>query len=82
MSRAESSRPAAPLGDFTTLLLSVNPALVANVYPQVWTQYTVTISGLPAPTSGRTAFRYFVTGAGSLGSNSDYIGIDNVVYTP
>ncbi|WP_409517042.1 choice-of-anchor J domain-containing protein [Diaphorobacter nitroreducens] len=60
----------------------MNPALVANVYPQVWTQYTVTISGLPAPTSGRTAFRYFVTGAGSLGSNSDYIGIDNVVYTP
>lgn len=70
------------LGDFTTLLLSVNPTLVANVYPQVWTQYTITISGLPAPTSGRIAFRYFVTGAGSLGTNSDYIGIDQVVYTP
>lgn len=70
------------LGDFTTLLLSVNPTLVANVYPQVWTLYTITISGLPAPTSGRIAFRYFVTGAGSLGTNSDYIGIDNVVYTP
>lgn len=70
------------LGDFTTLLLSVNPTLVANVYPQVWTQYTITISGLPAPTSGRLAFRYFVTGAGSLGSNSDYIGIDQVNYTP
>ncbi|WP_294678828.1 choice-of-anchor J domain-containing protein [uncultured Fluviicola sp.] len=69
-------------GDFTTLLLSVNPTLVAGVYPQVWTQYTITISGLPAPTSGRIAFRYFVTGAGSLGSNSDYIGIDQVVYTP
>lgn len=70
------------LGDFTTLLLSVNPTLVANVYPQIWTQFTITISGLPAPTSGRIAFRYFVTGAGSLGTNSDYIGIDNVVYTP
>jgi len=70
------------LGDFTTLLLSINPSLVANVYPQSWTQYTITIAGLPAPTSARTAFRYFVTGAGSLGSNSDYIGIDNVVYTP
>ena len=69
-------------GDFSTLLLSVNPTLVANVYPQVWTQYTITLSGLPAPTSGRMAFRYFVTGAGSLGSNSDYIGIDQVVYTP
>lgn len=69
-------------GDFTTLLLSINPTLVANVYPQTWTQYTITISGLPAPTSGRIAFRYFVTGAGSLGSNSDYIGIDAVNYTP
>lgn len=70
------------IGDFTTLLLSVNPTLVANVYPQTWTQYTVTISGLPAPTSGRIAFRYFVTAAGPAGTNSDYIGIDNVVYTP
>lgn len=70
------------LGDFITLLLSVNPTLMTNVYPQVWTQYTITISGLPAPTSGRIAFRYFVTGAGSLGTNSDYIGIDEVAYTP
>jgi hypothetical protein len=70
------------VGDFTTLLLSVNPTLVTGVYPVVWTQFTVTISGLPAPTSGRIAFRYFVTNGGPLGANSDYIGIDNVVYTP
>ena len=70
------------VGDFTTLLLSINPTLVANIYPQVWTQYNITVSGLPAPTSGRIAFRYFVTGAGAFGTNSDYIGIDNVVYTP
>ncbi|MGN6419528.1 MAG: choice-of-anchor J domain-containing protein [Pseudobacter sp.] len=73
---------AAGWGDFSTLLLTINPTLVANVYPQVWTQYTITISGLPAPTSGRIAFRYFVTGAGPSGSNSDYIGIDDVAYTP
>jgi len=73
---------AAAWGDFSTLMLSINPTLTTNVYPQVWTQYTITISGLPAPTSGRMAFRYFVTGAGPQGSNSDYIGIDNVVYTP
>lgn len=72
---------AAGLGDFSTLLLSVNPTLVANGYPQVWTQYVVTVSGLPAPTSGRMAFRYFVTNAGPLGSNSDYIGIDQVNYS-
>lgn len=73
---------ASAFGDFSTLLLSINPTLVTNVYPAVWTQYTVTMSGLPAPTSGRIAFRYFVTGAGPSGTNSDYIGVDNVVYTP
>ncbi len=72
----------ATTGDFTTLLLSVNPTLVLGVYPTTWTQYSITISGLPAPTSGRIAFRYFVTNGGSSGANSDFIGIDNVVYTP
>lgn len=74
--------PGNNVGDFTTLLMSVNPTLIPNVYPQSWTQYTITISGLPAPTSGRVAFRYFVTSAGPTGANSDYIGIDNFVYTP
>lgn len=77
---------AAAFGDFTTLLLSVNPSLSnANYptgYPFAWTQFTITISGLPAPTSGRIGFRYFVTAAGPTGTNSDYIGIDDVVYTP
>lgn len=72
----------AAVGDFTTLLMSVNPTLVLGVYPTAWTQYTITISGLPAPTSGRIGFRYFVTGAGLSGTNSDYIGIDQVDYTP
>jgi hypothetical protein len=73
---------ATTVGDFTTLLLSINPSLVLGGYPTAWTQYTITISGLAAPTSGRLAFRYFVTGAGSSGSNSDYIGIDQFNYTP
>jgi len=72
----------AAVGDYTTLLLSVNPSLVLGVYPTSWTLYTITISGLPAPTSGRMAFRYFVTGAGFSGTSSDYIGIDQVNYTP
>lgn len=69
-------------GDFTTLLLSINPTLIGGVYPTTWTLYTITISGLSAPTSGRIAFRYYVTGAGPSGTYSDYIGVDNVVYTP
>ncbi len=73
---------AGAVGDFTTLLTSVNPALVTGIYPLVWTQYSVTISGLGAPISGRFALRYYVTNGGPAGANSDYIGIDNVVYTP
>lgn len=69
-------------GDFTTLLLSINPTLVLGVYPTAWTQYTITVSGLPAPTSGRIGFRYFVTSGGLSGTNSDFIGLDNIVYTP
>lgn len=72
----------ATVGDFTTVLLTINPALSVGVYPTSWTQYTITISGLSAPTSGRIAFRYFVTNGGPSGANSDYIGIDQVDYTP
>ena len=68
------------VGDFTTLLLSVNPNLVPTGYPQVWEpdgHFTVTLSGLSGATAGRLAFRYFVTDGGG-GANSNYIGIDTV----
>jgi hypothetical protein len=70
------------VGDFTTLLLDINPTLVAANYPSTWTQYTVAISGLASPTSGRVAFRYFVTNGGPTGANSDYIGLDDFEYIP
>ncbi len=71
------------VGDFTTLLVEVNPNLLAGPanYPEDWTQFTATISGLSGPTSGRFAFRYFVTDAGPLGANSNYIGVDTVEFT-
>jgi hypothetical protein len=72
---------AASVGDFTTLLLSVNPGLSSAGYPNTWTEYTATISGLSGPTSGAIGFRYFVTNGGPSGSNSDYIGIDTVTIT-
>ncbi|TVQ28962.1 MAG: hypothetical protein EA370_15885, partial [Wenzhouxiangella sp.] len=72
---------ATSVGDFDTLLLSVNPGLTVGGYPEAWTQYTVEISGLTGPTNGRLAFRYFVTNGGPSGSNSNYIGIDTFEYT-
>jgi hypothetical protein len=71
---------ATSVGDFTTLLLSVNPDQNATGYPQTWTQYTATLSGIGTPTNGRLAFRYFVTDGGANGTNSNYIGIDTVEY--
>lgn len=71
------------IGDFTTLLLDINPLYdTGGVYPEVWTEYTLTISGLAGPTSGRIAFRYFVEGGGPTGDNSNYIGVDTFSYTP
>jgi len=70
------------VGDFTNLLLDINPTYANGVFTDAWTQHTITISGLSAPTVGRIAFRYFVESGGPDGVRSDYIGIDNVVYTP
>ncbi len=70
------------VGDFTTLLLDINPTLVVGGYPITWTQYTITVSGLAGPTSGRAAFRYYVPNGGPTGANSEYIGIDTFTYTP
>jgi hypothetical protein len=48
------------VGDFTTLLLDINPNYTTNCYPDVWTQFTVTLSGLqprgglPSATLSRT----------------------------
>ena len=72
---------ATDVGVFTTLLLDINPTLAVGGYPDTWTQFTATLSGIPAGATGRIAWRYFVTDAGFLGTNSDYIGIDTVEFT-
>jgi MYXO-CTERM domain-containing protein len=64
------------VGDFTTLLLDINPTYAIGGYPETWTQQNVTITGLGGPTQGRLAFRYFVENGGPSGANSNYIGID------
>ena len=63
------------VGDFTTLLLDINPTYTLTDYPTAWTQFVVTLSGLGSPAKGRLAFRYFVENGGPSGTNSTYIGI-------
>lgn len=83
---------AASVAPFTSLMLDINPlyslsnaAAVSNGsvngYPAVWTVYTVQVTGVPVPTTGRFAFRYFVENGGPTGVNADYIGIDAVQYS-
>ncbi len=73
---------ASSVGNFTTTLLTINPALTVGGYPSTWTAYSATISGLAGPSNGRVGFRYFVTGAGSSGANGDYIGLDSLSLCP
>ena len=69
------------VGDFTNLLLDINPTYTIGGYPETWTQFTVNVTGTPPGTLGRLAFRYFVENGGPDGTRSDYIGIDRAVYT-
>jgi hypothetical protein len=64
------------VGDYTNLLVDVNPNLDLTSYPTTWGQFSYTVSGLAGPTDVKFAFRYFVTNGGANGSNSDIIGID------
>ena len=41
----------------------------------------MTLSGIGPTTTGRFAFRYFVTDAGLFGTNSLFIGLDTVEYS-
>ena len=77
----------ASVGDFTTLIFTVNPSLLVppgacpppatDGYPSAWCQITLTSTqGIPTSGTGRIAFRYFVTNGGPSGTASDYIGID------
>ncbi len=69
------------VGDFDILLLDINPTYNDIDYPETWTQYTCTVSGLSGAVEGRFAFRYFVEDGGPQGANSNYIGIDRVEFT-
>ncbi|HVP12559.1 MAG TPA: choice-of-anchor J domain-containing protein [Phycisphaerae bacterium] len=71
------------VGDFSILLLDINPTYQIWAYPQSWLygHYTLYLSGLSGPTQGRLAFRYFVENGGPNGANSNYIGIDTVSLT-
>jgi hypothetical protein len=68
------------VGDFTNLLLDINPSLALGGYPETWTKYTITLSGITGTINGRFAFRYFVPTGGPDGNNASLIGVDEVSF--
>ncbi|MSV29982.1 MAG: PEP-CTERM sorting domain-containing protein [Bryobacterales bacterium] len=70
---------AASIGDFGNLLLTVNPSLSPSGYPDDWTLFSATLSGLGGPATGRYAFRYLVP---DTSVNADFIGIDTLSVGP
>jgi hypothetical protein len=66
------------LGGFTTTLLSINPDLSLDGFPDQWTEYTLTpADGLPVVGRGRIAFHYDVPTQPDS-THGTYIGIDAV----
>src|SRR5687768_18370101 len=43
------------VGDFTDLLLDINPTYTTSGYPNAWTQYVVTISGVTGRSEEHTS---------------------------
>jgi len=72
---------ATSVGTFDTLLLTINPSQAIGGYPEFWTQYSVSLSGLTGDTTGAFALRYVLTDAGIDANNGNYIGIDSLDIT-
>ncbi len=72
----------ADVGSFTNLLISINADYDLS-YPENWTKYTWTVSGVGStPVAMRFAFRYNVLNGGNNGTDSNFIGIDEVYVGP
>lgn len=81
--RMDNTNVASMVGDFTQLMLDINPTLLKTgpgSYPGAWTKYSLILTGLPAPVERRFAFRYFVTNGGTAGANSEGVAVDSVAF--
>jgi hypothetical protein len=79
-SQIELGNSSESTGDFSTLLLTINPDLTPQGYPTSWTPYSIVFSGLSGVVQARIGFRYYVTRGGPGGDNSDMIGLDKLEF--
>lgn len=75
--RLSTNGSSTSLGDFSTVLRTINPTLTPGGYPDAWTTYAINLSEVlgAAGVNGRLAFRYFID---DNSVNGDYVGIDSV----
>lgn len=71
------------VGDFTTLVFSINENLDTVSFPSLqagedWTGFEAAVAGLSGPTSCRIGVRYYVTDGGGTGANSSTVGVDDL----
>ena len=78
---ADVGRDWTTVGGFTSLLLDINPNLDYQGYPETWTKYSVTLSGITGTINGRLAFRYYVPLGGPDGNNASMVGVDEAKFT-
>lgn len=78
-SSADVGRDFESTGNFNTVLLDINPEYVLQdegSFPGEWTQYQLTVTGMPIAKKARVAFRYFVPNGGPQGVNGLGVGVD------
>jgi hypothetical protein len=77
-----SSGASTALTSFTSLT-TINPGLVAGAFPQAWTLFSATVSGLSVSGPGRFALQYNVPLVDSAQNPvfANYVGIDSVTIT-
>jgi hypothetical protein len=77
-----SSGASTALTNFTSLT-TINPGLIAGSFPQEWTQFSATVSGLSVSGPGRFALQYNVPLVDSAQNPvfANFVGIDSVTIT-
>ncbi len=71
------------VGDFTTLVFTINEDLDTTSFPSLaagddWTGFEGAVAGLSGATMCRVGVRYYVTDGGGTGANSSTVGVDDL----
>ena len=55
---------ASSVGSFSEMIMEINPSQSAGGYPQIWTKYEYTFTGITSKTDVRVGFRHYISNIG------------------